>query len=124
MVALWRWSIAVQLTSVAMITLFFGVLQRSVRREDLRIWARGWLLNLLALSVALFFWLELPNGAEYWSVRFCFLSLKTLAALVLIQGAWALGRPGRRMIGRVHFIVGGIAYPFVFAFILTDNDRI
>jgi diguanylate cyclase (GGDEF)-like protein len=124
MLTLWRWSIAVQVTSVAMITLFFGVLQRSVRREDLGIWATGWLLNLLALSVALFFWLALPDGVGYWSVRFCFLSLKTLAALVLLQGGWALAYPGRRLLGRLLFVLGGLVYPLVFAFILTNNDRI
>ena len=123
--ALWRWSVAVQLTSVAMITLFFGVLQASVRREDLRFWSRGWMLNLSALSVALFFWVVQPApGPIYWWVRLLFLSLKTLAALFMMQGAWALGHPGGQLIRRPHLVIGALLYPFVGAFLLYDNDRI
>jgi diguanylate cyclase (GGDEF)-like protein len=123
--ALWRWSVAVQLTSVAMITLFFGVLQASVRREDLGFWARGWMINLSALSVALFFWVvQPPPGPIYWCVRLLFLSLKTLAALFMMQGAWALGRPGGRLIRRPHLVIGALLYPFVGAFLLYDNDRL
>jgi diguanylate cyclase (GGDEF)-like protein len=123
--ALWRWSVAVQLTSVAMITLFFGVLQASVRREDLRFWSRGWMLNLSALSVALLFWVVQPRpGPIYWWVRLLFLSLKTLAALFMMQGAWALGHPGGRLIRRPHLLIGALLYPFVGAFLLYDNDRI
>jgi diguanylate cyclase (GGDEF)-like protein len=124
-IALWRWSVAVQLTSVAMITLFFGVLQRSVRREDLRDWSRGWIFNFTALAVALFFWVVQPPGALYWWVRLFFLSLKTLAALFMMQGAWALAHPGGRLPRwRLLLVVGGLLYPFVGAFFLDTNDRI
>jgi diguanylate cyclase (GGDEF)-like protein len=123
--ALWRWSVAVQLTSVAMVTVFFVVLQRSLRREDLGFWVRGWTLNLSALSVALLFWVLQPDpGPVYWWARFFFLSLKTLAALFMMQGAWALGHPGGRLIRRPHLLIGALLYPFVGAFLLYDNDRL
>jgi len=123
--ALWRWSVAVQWISVAMLTLFFWLLRRSLRREELRLWSNGWLLNFSALSVALFFWVyQPPAGILYWCVRFCFLSLKTLAILQLMQGAWSLAHPGARFLRAAHFLVGGLLYPFAFAFVLIDNDRI
>ena len=124
-IALWRWSVAVQLTSVAMITLFFAVLQRSMQREELGYWSRGWIINFTALAVALFFWIvQPPPGPIYWFVRFFFISLKTLAALLMMQGAWALGHPGGRLIRRPQLIIGILVYPFFAAFLLDNNDRI
>ena len=53
---LWQWSIAVQLSSLILITAFFVVLRRSLPHPSVNSWVRGWIFNLIALIVALFFW--------------------------------------------------------------------
>ena len=53
---LWRWSTALQITSLVIITAFFAALARSTPRDELRWWLRAWFANLAALSVTLAFW--------------------------------------------------------------------
>ena len=49
--ALWQWSNAVQITSVLMITVFFAVLGRTVRRAEVRWWLYAWAADLVALAI-------------------------------------------------------------------------
>ena len=92
--ALWRWSTAVQVTSLVIVTLFFAVMSRSVRLAELRFWVQAWACNLLALLVTLGFW-YLDLGPRFFPfVRAAYVTPKTAFALLLLQGAWALKRPG------------------------------
>jgi len=62
---LWRWSTAVQATSLVMITVFFGVLARSVPLAAVRWWVRAWACNLAALGVTLCFWYFEPPAITF-----------------------------------------------------------
>src|SRR5258708_35084649 len=92
---LWRWSTAVQVTSMLMIAVFFAALSRSVQRAELRLWLRAWLADLAALGLALGFWSFQPD-ARYHHVFFAlYLAAKTAFVLFMLQGAWVLrGRGG------------------------------
>jgi diguanylate cyclase (GGDEF)-like protein len=90
---LWRWSTAVQAVSLAMITVFFAALGRSVGRAGPGWWLGAWLANLAALGVTFSFWYFqaqqlLPLLAALY------MGAKTAFVLLLIYGAWALKRPG------------------------------
>jgi signal transduction histidine kinase/CheY-like chemotaxis protein len=92
---LWRWSTAVQVTSMLMIAVFFAALNRSVHRAELRLWLRAWLADLAALGLALGFWYFRPD-ARYHHVFFAlYLAAKMAFVLFMLQGAWVLrGRGG------------------------------
>src|SRR5439155_13430207 len=62
---LWRWSTAVQATSLVMVTVFFGLLARSVPLAAVRWWVRAWACNLGALAVTLFFWYFEPPATLF-----------------------------------------------------------
>ncbi|REJ86063.1 MAG: GGDEF domain-containing protein [Acidobacteria bacterium] len=95
---IWRWSTAVQLTSVVMIAVFFVVLSRSVRVANLRWWVTAWLANLVALGVANSFWIFQPQSTLSQGVlRGLYMGGKTAFVVFLVLGAWALKRPGSRM---------------------------
>jgi signal transduction histidine kinase/DNA-binding response OmpR family regulator len=113
---LWRWSTAVQVTSMLMIAVFFAALSRSVHRAEVRLWLRAWLADLAALGLALGFWYFQP-GARYHHVAFTlYLAAKTAFVLFMLQGAWVLrGRRGWPLRGAlvgsvlaVYSIAGGL----------------
>ena len=93
---LWRWSTSVQVTSLVMIGIFFWMLGRSIRTAALRWWVRAWLWNLVALAITLFFWFfQPPSWVLHVVVAPLYMGAKTTFVLLLIQGAWAMRRPGR-----------------------------
>ena len=94
---LWQWSTGVQVTSVVVITLFFLLLARSVRRAELRPWLWSSAANLAALAVANLFWFWQPAGAALVVVRALYIGLKTASLLLLVQGAWAFVQPRARL---------------------------
>src|SRR5688572_6491906 len=93
---LWRWSTAVQVTSTVIIVVFFFALGREDSRAELAWWRRAWLFNLAAMTVTLAYWYVQPDNPGRWFplVRAGYLSTKTLFIILLLQGAWALLRPG------------------------------
>lgn len=95
---LWRWSTAVQVTSIVMIVVFFAVLRRSSRREDTGWWLAAWSANLVALTVTLLFWVTTPGPAVLPAVGAAYGVAKTAFVLCLMQGAWTLVRPGAVLI--------------------------
>jgi diguanylate cyclase (GGDEF)-like protein len=98
----------VQVTSLLLVTLFFSVLSRSVRLAELRYWVLAWACNLLALLVTLGFW-YLELGPRFFPfVRAAYVTPKTAFALLLLQGAWALKRPGRSLF-RASLVVPALA---------------
>jgi hypothetical protein len=118
--ALWRWSTAVQLTSLAMITVFFAVLARSVRLVELRYWVRAWTWGLIALVVTLLFWFLQPGPAFFALARAAYMVPKTAFVLLLIQGRWALKNPGRRLLG-APVTVGALGAYAIVAALLPDS---
>src|SRR4051812_8918577 len=92
---LWRWSTAVQVTSLLMIAGFFTMLGRSIRTAALRSWVRAWQLNFAALALTLFFWFFQPSPAMLrFFVGPLYMGLKMGFVVFLLEGAWAMRHPG------------------------------
>ncbi|MEO8359364.1 MAG: GGDEF domain-containing protein [Vicinamibacteria bacterium] len=108
---LWRWSIGVQISSLALIVAFFLVLQRSLPPHAISSWVRAWIFNLLALIAALAFWLYPPSDATRPIAYFLFMLPKNAAILYFVQGAWSLHRPGARLIGPAQLFVAVLIFP-------------
>jgi len=89
---LWRWSIGVQWTSVAMIVVFFAVLSRSARRLELRSWVWAWVADLLALSIGLLYWFLQPEGLGFSLIVASFMAAKTVFVVLIVEGAFSLDR--------------------------------
>ena len=105
---LWVWSTAVQTTSLLMIAVFFAVLARSVRLGAVRIWVWAWLSNLCALLVTVAYWyFQEPMGGL---IRGSYMGGKAAFVLFLIQGAWALKKPGARLIPARYLLLGVLLY--------------
>ena len=104
---LWRWSTAVQATSLLMIAAFFVILARSSKRAELRWWVLAWWANLAALSVTVFFWYFQPVNFVMW-VRGSYIGFKMAFALLLLQGGWALIKPGAQLVP-TRVMAGGLA---------------
>jgi diguanylate cyclase (GGDEF)-like protein len=94
---LWRWSTTVQLSSLAIIAVFFAVLARSVRSVELRWWVLAWCADFLAIAVALSYWYLQPPLWTFPIVLPLYMGGKTAFVLLLMEGAWSLKRPGRRL---------------------------
>lgn len=119
---LWRWSIGVQISSLALIVAFFLILRRSLPRDAISSWVRGWVYNFLAIAVALAFWLIEPTQRFQQVTFFFFMAAKSLSVLYLVQGAWALHRPGARLVGWPQRWVGGLLFPLLGAWAFTTLD--
>ena len=91
---LWRWSVGVQWASLAMIAVFFLVLERSLRLPELRAWAAAWACNLLALGITVVYWNFGPQGWAFRPIAAAYMVSKFAFALFLIAGAQKLSRPG------------------------------
>lgn len=123
-ILLWRWSTAVQLTSIVMVAAFYAALARSTPRAELRWWLRAWLVNLAALTITLTFWyFEAPS----WTgpiVRFGYLWCKTTFVWLFLQGAWTILYPGTKVV-RVEYAVGLItAFALIGAVVLPGTSLI
>ena len=117
---LWRWSTAVQATSLVTIVLFFAVLARSVRLAEVRWWVWAWGANLAALAATLFFWYFQPRGWLFLLVRVSYMLAKTAFAMLLIQGGWTLKSPGAWLVPRRYAVATVVFYSIV-AGILTPT---
>ena len=107
---LWRWSTAVQLSSLATITLFFFALSRSVRLAEVRSWAWAWSCNLAALAVSLAYWYFQPGPGLFVPTRMVYGVSKLAFVLLLLQGAWSLKHPGARLVSRGVALAGLAAH--------------
>lgn len=107
---LWRWSTAVQVTSLVMIAVFFAVLGRSVRRAEVRWWVAAWVGNLAALGVTLGYWLFQPPDPLYPVMRGSYMAAKTAFVVLFLLGAWAHVRPGARLVRPVHLAAGFLVH--------------
>ena len=115
---LWRWSTIIQLTSLAMVAAFFGLLSRANPRPELHWWARAWTANLVALVATAFHWLAQLESL-FPIISAVYIGGKTAFALMLAQGAWTMIRPGRLFTKR-QLSIGIAAYSIVAAIFLHD----
>jgi diguanylate cyclase (GGDEF)-like protein len=90
---LWRWSTVVQFTSLVMVAGFFLVLARTSPRSEVRSWVLAWLANTISLALAVYFWVAQPAQGFGWLLG-GYMGFKLAFVLWLLQGAWAVGRPG------------------------------
>ena len=116
---LWRWSTIVQLSSVAMAAAFFALLARTNRRPELKWWARAWAFNLLAILVTSLFW-ALQSAAWLPIVSLLYVGGKSAFTLLLMQGAWAMIRPGGRLFPTRALTIGVVVYAVAVAAVLRD----
>ena len=119
---LWRWSTSVQVTSLVMITVFFCMLGRHIRTAALRWWVRAWLFNLAALAITSVFWfVRPPVWVLHAVVAPIYMGAKTTFVLFLIQGAWAMLRPGRPLIAPRRLYAGLAAYALAATLVPSVN---
>jgi diguanylate cyclase (GGDEF)-like protein len=107
---LWRWSTTVQLSSLAIIAVFFAVLARTVRAAELRWWVLAWCADFFAITVALAYWYLTPPP---WTLPIAlplYMGGKTAFVLLLMEGAWSFKRPGRRLFRAAIVVPVLIAY--------------
>jgi diguanylate cyclase (GGDEF)-like protein len=121
---LWRWSTTVQLSSLAIIAVFFAVLARSVRSAELRWWVLAWCANFLALAVTIAYWYLQPPVWLGPAVRVLYMAAKTAFVLLLMEGAWSLKRPGKRLFRAGYLIPASAAYGLVAAFGITTVPQV
>ncbi|MCB1033288.1 MAG: GGDEF domain-containing protein [Acidobacteria bacterium] len=94
------WSLGVQLGTVLLIAIFFAILARSVRLEEVRLWTAAWFMEATALTASFFVVADLVNpddGHPGW-LRPLFLSIycigKTLFAIIFVHGTRSHFQPG------------------------------
>jgi diguanylate cyclase (GGDEF)-like protein len=110
---LWVWSTVVQTTSLLMIAVFFAVLTRSVKLAPVRVWVAAWVCNLCALLVTVAYWYSQADLGGF--IRATYMGFKAAFVLLLIQGAWALKRPGTRLFPPRYLGIGILVYAAVCA---------
>lgn len=115
---LWRWSTLVQLTSLVMVSAFFMVLARSVRRAEVRWWVMAWLANVISLSVTVSFWFIQPARMTWFLGAYC--AFKIAFVLWLLQGAWVVGRPTTEMLTQRSIVTLAAAYGFICALFIPS----
>ena len=122
---LWRWSTAVQVTSLVMIALFFTILGQSVRTAALQWWVRAWQANFAALAVTHLFWFfQPPPWMLRWVIGPSYMALKMAFVVLLIQGAWAIKRPGEVLASPRTLVKGLLAYGIGAAVLVRSLDQI
>jgi hypothetical protein len=97
---LWRWSVGVQGTSLALILVFFAVLARTLRFPELTSWAQAWAANFIALGVTFLYWNWRTSDEHFPVLAGVYMAAKTAFALLLILGALQLRRPGVTLVSK------------------------
>jgi diguanylate cyclase (GGDEF)-like protein len=120
---LWRWSTIVQVSSLAMIAAFFALLSRTNRRAELLWFARAWSFNLVAILVTSLFWVTQPQPLLP-VVSAVYVAGKSAFTLLLMQGVWAMIRPGSRLFSTRAMTVGVTVYAIAVAVMLRDVPTI
>lgn len=116
--ALWRWSTAVQVTSLAMIAAFFMILARRDHRAELSWWVKAWCANVLALTVTLFYWYFAPEPPLFHLAVGGYAASKMAFVLLLLQGARVHVKPGAQWLTpralwmglTLYFVAAGLSF--------------
>lgn len=93
-VILQRFSVVFQLAVVVLLAVFFAVLARSVRLQEVRLWAMTWIADALALTAVLIFTFLSPDTLYQRLALIGFLIGKTGFVILLVSGARHHLRPG------------------------------
>ena len=100
LLTLGRWSVGVQLGIVCLLALFFATLARTVRLEEVRLWAVAWLADAVAIAaVFIVAFLQPP----LWSYRLwliVYAGAKTAYVLLLVAGTRHHLEPGSELMVR------------------------
>ncbi len=73
-----------------------------------QLWVWAWVCNLFALLVTVFYWyFSVPLGPL---IRAAYMGGKAAFVALLIQGAWALKRPGARLLKARYLVAGLLGY--------------
>jgi diguanylate cyclase (GGDEF)-like protein len=122
---LWRWSTLVQITSDLIIAVFFIVLVRSVRREELRCWVGGWLANLAALLVTIAFWLLQPRAPLAFAiVSALYIFSKTAFVMLLALGSVAFTARRPSNVPYPHVLIGAALLALCGGIFLRSIDQL
>jgi diguanylate cyclase (GGDEF)-like protein len=122
---LWRWSTAVQISSLVMIAVFFTLLGGRIRTAGLRWWVRAWQANFAALAVTDFFWfVQPPEWAFRHLVAPFYMGLKTAFVVFLIQGAWVMKRPSTSLASTRQILLGLLTYMVAAGVLIRSLDQI
>ena len=108
-----------QFTSLAMIAVFFFVLERSLRLRELRSWVVAWGANLAALGITFLYWHWLPTGSAFRVTAAGYMGTKTVFAVLLILGALRLRRFALGGSVEMCLVAGVLLYPLCGLFIPT-----
>jgi Diguanylate cyclase, GGDEF domain len=102
-----------------MVSAFFALLSRANPRPELRWWARAWTANFIALVATSVHWLLQPDPLFPVITAF-YVAGKTAFAAMLAQGAWAMIRPGARLLTTRGLAIGVTIYSIAAAIVLSD----
>lgn len=89
-----RLSIVVQFAVVATLLVYFLLLRRTVRLEEVRLWSAAWFADAVALSAVLFSSMQVGGGAPFRLTLILYLAGKTAFAVLMVMGARNHVRPG------------------------------
>ncbi len=92
-----RWSVGVQLGIVCLLALFFAALSRTVKLEEVRLWAMAWLADAVAIAAVFAIAFLHP---PVWTARLgvaIYAAAKTTYALLLVAGTRHHLQPGSEL---------------------------
>jgi diguanylate cyclase (GGDEF)-like protein len=95
-----------------MVAGFFLVLARTSPRSEVRSWVLAWLANTTSLALAAYFWVAQPTQGFGWLLG-GYMGFKLAFVLWLLQGAWAVGRPGTVGLSLRTIITTASSYAFL-----------
>ena len=100
LLTLGRWSVGVQLGIVCLLALFFSTLARTVKLEEVRLWAVAWLADAVAIAaVFIVAFLQPPLWSNrLWLVVYA--AAKTAYVLLLVAGTRHHLEPGSELMVR------------------------
>ena len=105
MVLVSRWSVAVQFGIVCLLALFFAALARTVKLQEVRLWAMAWTADaaaVVSVFINAFLDVRLPGG-KLWLALYA--AAKTAYALLLVAGTRHHVEPGADTPSRVRPMV-------------------
>jgi diguanylate cyclase (GGDEF)-like protein len=107
-----------------MIAVFFLVLSRSNRREEMRWWTGGWFANVAAMTVTLLFWYEQPGARWHGPLFALYLACKNVYVWMLLRGTLEFQARRPRWIEARTVVPLIVVFSIVAAFTVTTRDRL
>jgi diguanylate cyclase (GGDEF)-like protein len=107
-----------------MIAIFFVVLKRSNRREEMRWWTAGWFANVAAMAVTLIFWYEQPDARWHGPFFAVYLVCKNVYVWLLLRGTLEFQSWRPRWIEARYVVPLIAAFSILALFIVDTRDRL